>query len=76
MGGVTRYIAKNNYGDLKQVFPIAVAIMMIYLHTANTLRGIQVLLTVKTCKGVTSLFPLPWRQAQAYCKIKIELITS
>ena len=34
----------------KQVFPIAVA-MMIYLHTANTLRGIQVLLTVKTCKG-------------------------
>ena len=58
----------------KQVFPIAVA-MMIYLHTANTLRGIQVLLTVKTCKGVTSLFPLPWRQAQAYCKMKIELIT-
>ena len=35
----------------KQVFTIAVA-MMIYLHTANTLRGIQVLLTVKTCKGV------------------------
>ena len=48
----------------KQVFPIAVA-MMIYLHTANTLRGIQVLLTVKNVKGVTSLFPLPWKQAQA-----------
>ena len=59
----------------KQVFPIAVA-MMIYLHTANTLRGIQVLLTVKTCKGVTSPFPLPCKQAQAYCKMKIELITS
>ena len=39
----------------KQVLPIAVA-MMIYLHTANTLRGIQVLLTVKTCKG--SYLPL------------------
>ena len=39
----------------KQVFPIAVA-MMIYLHTANTLRGIQVLLTVKKCKG--SYLPL------------------
>ena len=74
MGGVTRYIAKIIMVIFKQVFPIAVA-MMIYLHTANTLRGIQVLLTVKTCKGVTSLFPLPWRQAQAYCKIKIELIT-
>ena len=60
---------------LKQVFPIAVA-MMIYLHTANTLRGIQVLLTVKTCKGVTPLFPLTWKQVQAYCKMKIELITS
>ena len=48
----------------KQVFPIAVA-MMIYLHTANTLRGIQVLLTVKNVKGVTVLFPLPWKQAQA-----------
>ena len=59
----------------KQVFPIAVA-MMIYLHTANTLMVIQVLLTVKTCKGVTSLFPLPWKQAQAYCKMKNELITS
>ena len=55
----------------KQVFPIAVA-MMIYLHTA-----IQVLLNVKTCKGVTYLFPLPWKQAQAYCKMKkLELITS
>ena len=53
----------------KQVFPIAVA-MMIYLHTVTTFRGIQVLLTVKTCKGVTSLFPLPWKQAQAYCKMK------
>ena len=30
----------------KQVFPIAVA-MMTYLHTANTLSGIQVLLAVK-----------------------------
>ena len=39
----------------KQVFPIAVA-MMIYLHTANTLRGIQVLLTVNTCQG--SYLPL------------------
>ena len=39
----------------KQVFPIAVA-MMIYLHTANTFRDIQVLFTVKTCKGVTSSF--------------------
>ena len=55
MGGVTRYIAKNNYGDFKQVFPIAVA-MMICLHTANILRGVQVLLTVKTCKG--SYLPL------------------
>ena len=59
----------------KQVFPIAVA-MMIYLHTVNTLRGIQVLLTVKTCKGVTFLIPLPWKQAQAYCKMKINLISS
>ena len=59
----------------KQVFPITVA-MMIYLHTANTLRGIQVLLTVKTFKEVTSHFPLPWKQAQAYCKMKIELIAS
>ena len=30
----------------KQVFPIAMT-MMTYLHTANTFRGIQVLLTVK-----------------------------
>ena len=59
----------------KQVFPIAVA-MIIYLHTTNTLRGIQGFLTVKTCKGVTSLSLLPWKQAQAYCKMKIELITS
>ena len=46
MGGVTIYIAKNNYGDFKQVFPIAVA-MMTYLHTANTFKDIQVLLAVK-----------------------------
>ena len=75
MGGVTRYIAKIIMVIFKQIYPIAVA-MMTYLHTANTLRGIQVLLTVKTCKGVTFLFPLPWKQAQAYCKMKIELVTS
>ena len=57
----------------KQVFPIAVA-MMIYLHTTNTFRGIQVLFTVKTCEGVTSLFPLPWKQAQAYCKINSKMV--
>ena len=74
VGGVTMYIAKNNYGDFKQVFSIAVAIMS-YLHAANTFRGIQVLLTVKTCEGFTSLFPLPWKQAQAYFKMKIEWIT-
>ena len=59
----------------KQVFSLAVA-MMTYLHTANTFRDIQVLLAVKTCEGFTSLFRLPWKQAQAYCKMKIELITS
>ena len=59
----------------KQVFPIAVA-MMIYLQNSNTFRDIQVLFTVKTCDGFTSLFPLPWKQAQAYCKMKIELMTS
>ena len=53
----------------KQVFSIAPAMMM-YLHTATTFRGIQDLLTVKTCKGVNSLFPLPWKQAHAYCKMK------
>ena len=59
----------------KQVFPIAVS-MVTYLHTANTFRGIQVLLTVKTCEGFTSLFLLPWKQTQTYCKMKFELITS
>ena len=39
----------------KQVFPIAVA-MMIYLHTANTLRGIQVLFTVKHVKELPPSF--------------------
>ena len=58
----------------KQVLPIAVA-MMIYLQISNTLRGIYFLLTVKTCEGFTSLFPsLPWIQAQASCKMKIELL--
>ena len=71
MGGVNRYIAKIIMVIFKQVFPIAVAIM-IYLQTSNTFRGIQVLLTVKTSEGFTFLFPLPWKQAQAYCKMKIE----
>ena len=67
MGGVTIYIAKMFMLIFKQVFQIAVA-MMTYLHTANTFRGIQVLLTVKTCEGCTSLLPLPWKQAQVIVK--------
>ena len=39
----------------KQVFPIAV-VMMTYLHTANTLRGIQVLLTVKHVRDLPPSF--------------------
>ena len=39
----------------KQVFLIAVA-MMYYLHTANTLRGIQVLLIVKHVRELPPSF--------------------
>ena len=39
----------------KQVFPIAVA-MMIYLHTATTFRRIQVLLTVKNVRELPPCF--------------------
>ena len=54
----------------KQVFPIAVAIM-IYLHTANSLRGIQVLLTVKHVRELPPSFRYHGNKHRLIVKLKL-----